>query len=183
MDMGNEYLNAVPEVNPTAIFLDRHTPTGLFQGQNTERFWVVDTSAGKRAITLSDLYMPMFAVFTLTDRRLDFGWPLGKPTLHLDVSVPSVDPTDAGIIGIDDFGVAMQCLNVDGNTEWVVLGVYQPTYPTGVFFEGWKVFEPQSPGYPFAERDSEVYYQAEPFEPHWTVECAEQLELQVNCRS
>jgi hypothetical protein len=180
MELKDEFSKAAPSPNASAIFLDRHVPTGLFQGQNTERFWIVETAQGKRAITISDLYMPMFAVFTLSDERLDFGWALGKPILHLDSSIPSVDPTDVGIIGIDDFEVAIQCVKADGNTEWVVLGVYEPKELTGLFFDGWTVFG-EGDRHPTAERNPQFYYEAEPFEPHFTVQCAERLDLVLNC--
>jgi hypothetical protein len=36
MEFENEYLNAVSSPDPEAVYLDRHTPTGLFMGQNLE---------------------------------------------------------------------------------------------------------------------------------------------------
>ncbi len=182
MEIENEYLNAVPSLEPTAMFLDRHTPTGLFQGQNCETYWVVETAVGRRAITLSDLYMPKFAVFTLGDRRLDYGWHRGKPTLHLDHSINSVERDETGIVGIDDHDLSMHCQRPDGTTEWVVLGVYEPEQLTGLFFRGWRVLRQDRPDYVFAEREADYSYAAEPFEPMFTVECAEELNIVVNCR-
>lgn len=181
MQIENEYLNAVPSPDPHAVFLDRHTPTGLFMGQNLEHCWVVETAQGRRVITLTDLYMPRFAVFTLSDRRLDYGFALGKPKLYLDHPLASVEPDDVGIIQIDDFRVAMHCCLPNGTTEWVNVGVYEPTGFTGLFFCGWRLFRSDHPTSLAAERNP-YYFPAEPFMPQFTVECAEEIELVVNCR-
>ena len=180
MSIENELLNAVPAPDPAAIFLDRHTPPGLFQGTSAHQYWIVETGLGKRAITLSECCMPQFAVFTLSDRRLDFGWTLGKPTLHLDVSIPSIERDDVGIVATEDFGISMQCQRPDGSTEQVLLGVYEPTQLTGLFFSGWRVFAGADTEHPVAEREP-FYYHAEPFEPEFEVECGERLNIVVNC--
>lgn len=181
-----ELLNAQPTNEQSFIFLDQHTPTGLFYGYAMRPYWVVNTPDGKMAIDLEEECNPQFAVTPLTDQRLDFGWDAGALELHLDHGTPCGDPKEAGVIQIEDTEVSMNCVFYTGKTEWITLGVYEPEMPTGLFFSGWRVLRAPDGDVayddPVAERDHGRSYQAEPFEPTFLVRNAERIQLVIHCK-
>lgn len=162
MEIDRKYFSELEDSAREPVFLDRHTPTGIFVGQHLEYYWVVETSVGRRAITLSNLYTPKFAVLTLNEQVLDQGFTLGKPLLHLEKPLTFAEPNDTGIIGIDDFLVSMHCCNTEGDIENVNLGVYEPTEFTGLYFCGWRVFLREHPTALIGEREP-YCTPAEPF--------------------
>jgi hypothetical protein len=163
MQIDRDYFSEIEASGTDPILLDRHTPTGIFVGQHLEYYWVVDTPVGRRAITLTNLYAPKWAVITLDDQSLDQGFALGKPLLHLEKPLTFAERDDTGIIGIDDFAVSMHCCNTEGRIEIVNLGVYEPTEFTRLCFCGWRVFLREHPTVLVGEREP-YCTPAEPFE-------------------
>lgn len=180
MYVDNQYLKAIPATDPTAIFLNRDTPTGLFAGQNTQMFWVVLNGSGKWAIKLSDLYTPLFAAFPLDDHRLEYGWDLGELQLSLGAKMRTTEENDVGLIRIEGSDVAMSCCRPDGTLTWVSLGNIVREGLSG-YFESWQVCRVSRPDHVVAERNDGIYG-VEPFTAFFPVECAEEIDLIVNYR-
>jgi hypothetical protein len=156
MENENEPTTAIPTEESDAVFLNRHTPTGLFWGRNLSRYWVVETKAVRRAITLPTFNVPMFAVFTLSDRELDYGCALGKAILQLEPPTNSIEHDEVGIVRAGEGGLAMRCLTSDGGAEWVNLDIDKPTHAAGLF-DCWKVFVGKDLIYPIAERQGRPF--------------------------
>ena len=163
MEIDRAYFSEIEASGNNPVLLNRHTPTGIFVGQHLEYYWVVETSVGRRAISLTNLYMPKWAVITLGEQTFDQGFALGKPLLHLEKPLTFVEPDDTGIIAIDDLAVSMHCSNPEGAIENVNLGVYEPTELTGLYFCGWRVFLREHPTVLIGEREP-YCTSAEPFE-------------------
>jgi hypothetical protein len=156
MYVNNEYANAIPATEPTTIFLNQHTPTGLFMGQNTQSFWVVLNESGKWAIQLSDLYTPMFAAFPLDNRRLDYGWDQGEAQLTVRGKMCTDRVDDAGVIRIENGAVAMCCCRPDGTLTWLTLGSCPEEGLSG-YFDSWHVCYLERSDHVVAERHEGIY--------------------------
>jgi hypothetical protein len=171
MEYEHKPATAIPADDSGAIFLNRHTPTGLFWGRNLSRYWVVETEVGRRAITLPTFNVPMFAVFSLTDRHLDYGCALGEPILQLEPSANSISHDELGIVRADETALEMQCLTSGGGVEWVNLGIHKPESAIGLF-DFWRVFVEDDLVHPIAERRGP--FTTERWEPaHITIEFSE----------
>jgi hypothetical protein len=80
------------------IFLDRHTPPGLFS-VCTRKFLVVQHNDAKRAISLTAWDDPAFSVRELGKERLEYGRWWGLPHLKLTTILRGiVPPLATGII-------------------------------------------------------------------------------------
>lgn len=161
------------------IFLDRHTPLGLFNvSTGGQQYLIVQHNDRKRAISLTRWDDPEFSVCDLGNERLEFGRWFGPPHLKLTTILRGfVPPLATGIVCTDGDEIKLSCVMPDGTQEWLPIGVVDvPDDFDCQFFNGWRLDDPSSP-HPYFERHQGDAFAAQPYIPATRTKCMTRIEV------
>lgn len=132
-------------VKATDMPLDRHAPSGFFQGKNNRRYLVCDDPVRRFAVVLSHDEMEPFAVFALGDLSTDVGWVLPVTSVHLgDDCIEGPEDEELGMIEIDGPALKLYVSTMEGHRYWQTIASGE-CFGRRFQFRDWTIWDEATP--------------------------------------